>query len=656
MGVMLCCFFLPRPQRLTLDTGPIDPRFEYSLVVSQSLSDDRPLPEVRPQGCIRKRHGSFGKRGASSATSVVIVEFNEAEPTLRRAVTSIVHRSPAALLREIIIVDDCSDWRVGASVLSVSSLVSVLLNARHEGIVRSRLRGFAATTAPTVTFLDSHIEVAVGWLEPLLERVSSNPSVVAAPVIDVIHPQTFKYHAALHRLRGGFDWDLTFKWIPPALTDPSRTGAGNELGLRDETEGANVPVATPAIAGGLFTVNRAFFLHLGLYDTGFEVWGSENLELSFRVWMCGGRLEVLPCSRVGHVFRLSSPHRRPRIRRGRGSHLVHAQVKDFQRKNKLRTAAVWMDEYAKFVITPKVARVRRARRHHEGSSGFQSQHMRHSDFANDAFIMGNVSARRALRTRLGCRSFKWYLQTVWPDHEHPVHRNMRLEHMASGLCVHATDGQQRSIQLGLQPCNYMARHHVELVTNTAELRVELEQGNHSSGSGRGPSDLDKENAGTQTRCWRPTPDAKTVELGPCGRGQQWGRYADGQIIHLPSGRCLAAIMRERRWGLSLEPMESIMCQGHTQWRWACNNGHEPPPYANITADERVMSVLPAVSGSANSSSTALVVRGLCSTQRLSLVPRFSGVRKQARVSRLRERIVARRHIEPAYAPGSHQIP
>jgi polypeptide N-acetylgalactosaminyltransferase len=63
----------------------------------------------------------------------------------------------------------------------------------------TRTEGARIATGEVVTFLDSHIEVTEGWVEPLLARIKEDRGHVVMPIIDSIDADLFECVAASFR-------------------------------------------------------------------------------------------------------------------------------------------------------------------------------------------------------------------------------------------------------------------------------------------------------------------------------------------------------------------------------------------------------------------------------------------------------------------------
>lgn len=102
--------------------------------------------------------------------SVVIIYTNEAFTSLIRTLHSVINRTPAKLLREIVLVDDFSDHRdlkgklerYIATKFPVGK-IRLLRLSKRSGLIRARMIGAHVSIGDVLLFLDAHCEATVDW-------------------------------------------------------------------------------------------------------------------------------------------------------------------------------------------------------------------------------------------------------------------------------------------------------------------------------------------------------------------------------------------------------------------------------------------------------------------------------------------------------------
>lgn len=121
--------------------------------------------------------------------------------------------------------------------------VRIIRSGSRLGLMKARMMGAVNAQGPALIFMDSHIEVTTGWLEPLLDRLAINKNITSMPVIHTIGPKTLHFLYSTdptHYQVIGFTWDMNYSWKNVFESEGS------------ERRNLYDPVSSPAMLGAFF--------------------------------------------------------------------------------------------------------------------------------------------------------------------------------------------------------------------------------------------------------------------------------------------------------------------------------------------------------------------------------------------------------------------
>ncbi|XP_078252988.1 N-acetylgalactosaminyltransferase 7 isoform X1 [Rhinoraja longicauda] len=407
--------------------------FGFNMVASDQISLDRSINDLRHEEC---KYWHYDERLLTS--SIIIVFHNEGWSTLMRTVHSVIKRTPKKYLAEIVLIDDYSNKvhlkeRLEEYLKQWNGFVKVFRNERREGLIQARSIGaHKAALGQVLIYLDAHCEVGPNWYAPLIAPITADRTSCTVPLIDAINGNTYVISPQGGGdedgfARGAWDWSMLWKRVPLSKREKERR--------KHKTE----PYWSPAMAGGLFAIERDFFFELGLYDPGLQIWGGENFEISYKIWQCGGKLLFVPCSRVGHIYRLHGWAGNPPP-----AHVGSSPTL----KNYVRVVEVWWDEYADYFYASRPE--------------------------TKSMAYGDITPLKKFREEHHCKSFKWFMEEI--AYDIPEHYPLPAKNVEWGeIRGHETDycidsmGHTNGGFIELGPCHRMGGNQLFRINEANQL-------------------------------------------------------------------------------------------------------------------------------------------------------------------------------------------
>lgn len=253
--------------------------------------------------------------------TVIITMISEDSIILTRTITSILLNTPRKLLKEIFIIVNNDKLNPQFTKSAITTLIHFLkMGELNQNVYKlfsyyldhlpifygehfdiNMIKVYITTdrftlghcnnlaihnaTGDVLVFLKSHIELGKNWLPPLLFPIMDNTDTISIPVFMKIDPKNFEF-------KGDIPMEMIL-WNA-GLQTYIDIGSVNYIQNVDQT----LPYKISLLNSHQFAISKIFMKKLGLFDSNYHSTSEINLDLTFKVLDCGGRILKVPCSNV----------------------------------------------------------------------------------------------------------------------------------------------------------------------------------------------------------------------------------------------------------------------------------------------------------------------------------------------------------------------
>lgn len=230
----------------------------------------------------------------------IIIPFANEKDEVENTVNSIRYYSDNDV--DIIVINDASDDNYNYEDCLRKYNVKYVVNERRMGVAASRDIGVNLCKTDFFLLLDAHMRFyETGWVKTIIHELEKDSRALLCAQTKVLKVSDTDHSIVDGEQDGQYLGAYINFYDLIEYLEPQWAYARAKLPVN-----YNIPIFIPCVLGAGYASSKKYWQYLNGLN-GLLSYGSDEVLMSLKVWLEGGRCKLLHNVIIGHIYRISSP-------------------------------------------------------------------------------------------------------------------------------------------------------------------------------------------------------------------------------------------------------------------------------------------------------------------------------------------------------------